>query len=627
MKQIYTLKHLVFSLLLLVHAPLLAADDLTILFTHDLHSMFLPHRTLQNGQIRELGGYARLHTAILREKAKHPNNILLDAGDFSSGSFFYILFPSLSSELHLMHHMQYDATTLGNHEFDFGVSELAHALLAAKQRGYNIPILTANIHPRHPDLALLQHAFEQYGVAEYKVIQRNGLRIGVFGLLGPEAIQNAPAAEQVTFDNYLRAAEKTVHHLRQQQHVDIIICLSHAGTNPNPKHSEDHLLAAKVPGIDIIISGHTHSVFTKPAIVNRTIIVSAGAYAEYLGSITISTASTTNKTPTDSVSFRYALIPIDTTIDPHPSTAAIIQNYKEKLNTIYFDSLGRYIDDTVAFNPATIPAGSTVAKAMRSIPIPNSLGTKPIAVVPEGVIRAPILAGWLSENDIFGILSLGAGKDRMAGYPIVIVYLTGKELWDLCEIDASCAPIFPDAKLYFDGIKYTVNPHRLFCNRVIDVCIQTDANSFATPDNRTLYPVVGDLYSLQMLGAIRSLTWGILSITPKNAAGEPITDINNHIITLSNGLEYKQWIALSDYLRAMPDRCISTPLSAAANATVIHDKSIPALLSRPNTFAQIIYTAAIIIAAAAITFIILGFRRIIPKRKDSKENKLKQIKK
>jgi hypothetical protein len=219
-------------------------------------------------------------------------------------------------------------------------------------------------------------------------------------------------------------------------------------------------------------------------------------------------------------------------------------------------------------------------------------------------------AGWLTEEQVFGILSLGVGNDRKAGYPLVVVYLNGKELWNLCEIDASCAPLFPAAQLSMAGLNYTYNPHRLFCNKVTEVWVEKEDGQYAPPDKKALYPVIGDLYSLQMLGAIRRMTYGILSLQPKDAQGQPVEDYQKQILTLSSGLEYKEWIALSDYLRSFPERRVPDSLAFSEQRKIIDDPSPAACLAHPNGFARLIYGLALGSAAGMTGLVIFGIRRI-----------------
>jgi 2',3'-cyclic-nucleotide 2'-phosphodiesterase (5'-nucleotidase family) len=611
---------LLFGVCLLLCLPV-SAKDITLLFTHDLHTMFLPHRKQQTGW---QGGYARLYTAIEQAQEKYAGqSLLIDAGDFASGSFFFTLFPVECAELQLMAMMGYEVTTLGNHDFDFGVDGLAAAMQVAKQRGGKLPeIVATNTHPDDPAVASLQAAFQSYPVKPYIVLERNGARIGIFGLIGDEAVDDAPAAALVHFENRFEAATRMVKHLREKEAVDLVVCLSHCGTNPVKKLSEDEQLAAKVSGIDIIISGHSHTVLKEPLLVKGTIIASAGCYAEYLGVLTFDT---------DSKQMReYYLQPIDTTLTPHKGIEEKIASFEKDLNRLYFDALGRHMGDTVLFNATFLAAdpvaevsalGYLIADAYAAAAAGNA-GNKaattssfpPIGVIPLGTIRDDLFPGWVTEGQIFSILSIGVGPDKRAGYPLTGVFLTGKELWNLCEIDASCAPLLTDAQSFFSGIRYTCNPHRLFCNRVTEVLVKDTTGAYVPVEEEQMYQIVGGLYSVQMLDVVRKMTHGILSLKPKDANGRPLTDYSQQILT-DGGFELKEWLALSNYLRALAHRGEAAEVLAAYpdleprkiinNSTALGDR-----LQHPNGFAILVYAVLGVLILALAAGLFFGIRKI-----------------
>jgi 2',3'-cyclic-nucleotide 2'-phosphodiesterase (5'-nucleotidase family) len=121
-------------------------DELTILFTHDLHDHYLPFDVITNGEIISVGGFARLKSAIDKEKASNANTIVVDAGDYSMGTLFQSIYSDESPQLRLLGQLGYDAVTLGNHEYDFRAEGLALALNSAKASGDKLPeILQANV--------------------------------------------------------------------------------------------------------------------------------------------------------------------------------------------------------------------------------------------------------------------------------------------------------------------------------------------------------------------------------------------------------------------------------------------------------------------------------------------------
>ena len=188
-----------------------------------------------------------------------------------------------------------------------------------------------------------------------------------------------------------------------------------------------------------------------------------------------------------------------------------------------------------------------------------------VSVTADGVLRANLPAGDLTVAMAFDVLSMGVGEDGTSGFPLVAVYLTGKELKAAMEVDASVTPIMPAAQLYMSGAKYAFNTKRMFFNRVYDAAL-TDVtfdesgtgNAYEIDDN-ALYRVVTGMYSAQMLGTVKSKSMGLLSLEPKQANGTPVTDFADCILYDANGNELKEWYALAAYLEqfgedGLPDR-------------------------------------------------------------------------
>ena len=256
----------------------------TILFTHDLHSHFLPQSTAEGG---ESGGYARLKTVIDGERAMNPDALLVDGGDFSIGSLIQTLYTTQAAELRTMGAMGYDAVTIGNHEFDHkgvGFAEMLNSAKAAQQAAVELllvdarpledmdayrerfgpvtpvlpTLLEANYAPAddNPDRAFIRSAMENYGVTDCMTLERGGVTYGLFGLMGGDSDECAPTSG-FTRTDAAKAAKRCVETLKGEG-AEIIVCLSHSGTGDSLASSEDEELAKAVDGIDVIISGHTH---------------------------------------------------------------------------------------------------------------------------------------------------------------------------------------------------------------------------------------------------------------------------------------------------------------------------------------------------------------------------------
>ena len=173
------------------------------------------------------------------------------------------------------------------------------------------------------------------------------------------------------------------------------------------------------------------------------------------------------------------------------------------------------------------------------------------AVVAAGVIRESFSAGEITTSDVFNVSSLGSGADGTPGYPLISVWVTGRELRDAFEVDASVTGLMPAAQIYGSGMTWTWNPYRIILNRVNDYAqVLPDGTTVPLEDDK-LYRVVTGLYTGQMLGTVNDQSFGILTITPKDAQGNPVTNFEDQIIYTPNGSELKEWYALATYLQSM----------------------------------------------------------------------------
>lgn len=172
-------------------------------------------------------------------------------------------------------------------------------------------------------------------------------------------------------------------------------------------------------------------------------------------------------------------------------------------------------------------------------------------MVASGVIRASLAKGDITVSDAFDVSSLGSGADGTPGYPLVGVYITGKELKDAFEVDASVTPLMSAAQLYGSGMKWSFNTHRMIFDKVTDCAqILPDGTEVPIQDDK-LYRVVTGLYSGQMLGTVNGKSFGLLTITPRDEKGQPIENLEDYIIHGPGGTEVKEWYALASYLQSM----------------------------------------------------------------------------
>jgi len=541
------------------------AETITVLFTHDLHSHVVPAAGADGV---EYGGYARLMTAIQSEKAKNPDAVLVDAGDFSMGTLFHSIFSTDAAELRLMGAMGYDATTFGNHEYDFRPAGLAQMLETAANSGDPLPaIVQANYLPpkagdanHSADTDAVAKALDAYGAREYIILERGGVKFGIFGLMGQESHEMAPMSSMTLLDP-IETAKDVVSRIEAEAGPDcLIICLSHSGTKADPKESEDELLAKAVPDIDVIVSGHTHTTLTEPIRVGSTTIVSGGEYSKNLGVLELTPTADGAFAPAD-----YRLVAIDAGLSEDAALAEKIEIFKTKVAQNYLSRFGDLtFDGVLAQNPWPLDTtddldehresgyGNLLADAfLWAVTEAEGENGTPVdfALTANGLIREGLPTGDITVEQAFNALSLGSGADGVAGYPLVSVYLTGKDLKNAFEVDASVTSIMPEAQLYFSGMRFTYNPGRMIFDKVTD-CAQILPDGTEKPiDDDKLYRVVAGLYCGQMLGSVNDKSFGILSVTPRDKDGNIVENLDDCIIHKADGTELKEWAALAEYLQ------------------------------------------------------------------------------
>ena len=630
----------------------------TILFTHDLHSHFLPQPTAEGG---ESGGYARLKTVIDGERAVNPDALLVDGGDFSIGSLIQTFYTTQAAELRTMGAMGYDAVTIGNHEFDHkgvGFAKMLNSAKAAQTAAMGLltdsqypprnleayqaqygpltlalpALLEANYAPAddNPDRAFIRSAMEDYGVTDCMTLERGGVTYGLFGLMGVDSDECAPTSG-FTRTDAAKAAKRCVETLKWEG-AEIIVCLSHSGTGDSLASSEDEELAKAVDGIDVIVSGHTHSTLAEPLVVNDTYIVSSGPYCQNLGSLTFSWDGSGQKRLLD-----YRLIPIDETVTEDPEIAGLVERWKDMVGETYLARYGLTYDEVLTHTDCDLntPAsavqennglGTLVSDAFlwadRTLNAAYADSPHTVSVTADGVLRANLPAGDLTAAMAFDVLSMGVGEDGTSGFPLVAVYLTGKELKAAMEVDASVTPIMPAAQLYMSGAKYAFNTKRMFFNRVYDAAL-TDVtfdesgtgNAYEIDDN-ALYRVVTGMYSAQMLGTVKSKSMGLLSLEPKQANGTPVTDFTDCILYDANGNELKEWYALAAYLEQFGEKGLPDRYAGPANGCkqVSHSFTPGQLLAGWNGITWAVLGIVLLILALLLLLIRFLCRRIRRKK-------------
>lgn len=612
--------------------------QLDILFTHDTHSHLNSFTTIVNGEKKEAGGFAKLKTLINEHKKVNPDTLVLDGGDFSMGTLIQTVYDTEAAELRMLGQIGCDVTTLGNHEFDYQSKGLADMLNVAKNSGDTVPSLVlCNVDWDAMEEAGLsegqkqiQSAFEKYQVRDYVVVQKGNIKIAVLGVFGKDALVCAPTCELVWKDP-VKAAKQTVEKIKKKEKVDMIACVSHSGTWDDADKSEDEILAKEVPDIDLIISGHTHSQLDKPIQHGNTYIVSCGEYGKNLGTI-----SMTQKDDGRWKATSYELIPVSDEVNPDETTQAKIDALMDTVDINYLAKFGYTRKEVLAENDIEFNSldemgtkheelnlGDIISDAyVYAVENSDNYDGDPVdvAVVPSGTVRDTYAKGEITVESVYNSFSLGIGKDGLVGYPLISAYLTGKELKLVAEIDASISDFMTIARLYCSGLNFTFNPHRMILNKVTDCYLTGQDGKREEIQDDKLYHVVTDLYTGQMLGSVMDISYGLLSIIPKDKEGNLIEDLEEYAIMEENQ-ELKAWVAIARYMQSFDD----TDGDGIANVSeyyatthgrkvVENSRNLVQLLKNPNKFFMLmigIVTVAVLIVLLLIFFI----RKVLRKRR------------
>ncbi len=257
--------------------------ELFIFHTNDTHSCIEPLDVNNpDTAFADKGGFIRRATFLKEMRKQYPDMLLFDSGDFSQGSLYYNVFKG-EVEISLMNEMGYNAATIGNHELDFGLENMARLARLAK-----FPIVCANYKVEGTALEGL--------VEPYTVLYCKNLKIGVFGL-GPQlnGLVQRKNCEGLIYEDPIVCAKRVASFLKEQEHCDVIICLSHLGWQGEEVDEtliSDEVLISETRHIDLVLGGHTHSYFETPLFYKNldgkdVSVQQMGKYGRFVGYIVL----------------------------------------------------------------------------------------------------------------------------------------------------------------------------------------------------------------------------------------------------------------------------------------------------------------------------------------------------
>jgi len=572
---------IIFTLLVAITISLLAfsqkkSGKLIILHTNDLHSNLtgfspeLEYSPCTTGDDGTLAGFSRIATIIKNDKSKYPDNTLvLDAGDFLMGTYFHIFEAENGFQLGLMKKMGYDVIGLGNHEFDFGPETLTKIITTSISNG-EIPALTlTNVEFDKKSVADDNFAelYNKEIIKKYQIIEKGGMKIGIFSLIGEDAKEVAPNAKPLKITNRIKSAKKIVKTLEKEEAVDFIICLSHCGVteeNDGSWSGEDVELAKKVNGIDLIVSGHTHTEISDPIWVNETPIIQSGAQGENVGRFEL------NIKNGEISSAKYKLIQINDEIkgdcNIHKEIADRIRMVDDELlkpmGLGYYRPLAETDYELICEEYGDIDSsnlGPLIADALHYYVNDCSNENTDVTLIAAGVIRDKFRTGnngVQTVTDVFRIVSLGEGEDDIPGYPLAKVYVTAKELKSVLELLLVAAKMKPSYYCFYGGLELEYDSSKGLFKKIQAIRIGGKEIDLSKK-NETLYSLTANSYMLEFVGEIKSMTFGLIKVKPKYENGEYIKDYKTTWVDFDSNKEGiqegKEWMAVVKYLQTFED--------------------------------------------------------------------------
>jgi len=422
--------------------PLLWSSEksyLTILHTNDTHSTLFPY-----GPMDSWGGIARVSSLVKELKCRRQNVLVLNSGDVFVGTFEfnkYLGYP----ELKIMEGL-YDAMGLGNHEFDLGLEALLGVVSGqiGGGRPVALPILCANVNLE--GMPALKNFVRPY------IVKRVGkLRVGLTGVVETNPIDYSPEVSALLSDPF-QAAGQAALTLRNVEQADVVVCLSHLGK------AYDVMGLSQVPGIDIIIGGHSHEALFEPTIANGKIIVQAGEFGRYLGELTVEVDGTQVNL------VRQKLHRVDRRTRPDWTLLPTLQRLRlgiladPRFGPVYTERIAQAPWDLEEKRDLTrperdTPLGNLVADAIRT-EVTAAGFPADFALEANGYIAYKIHKGKVVGNDILKSVPYGYDPASGLGFKLDVALLAGLQILAGLEYSVSMVEYTDDASMQASGLTF-----------------------------------------------------------------------------------------------------------------------------------------------------------------------------
>jgi 2',3'-cyclic-nucleotide 2'-phosphodiesterase (5'-nucleotidase family) len=440
LRQFFTVIAVFFILLLLPWPG--SGEQITILHTNDTHSHMYSFGPLNN-----YGGIARMSALIKKMKRKNENVLTLHAGDVFVGTFAFNKYLGYA-ELDIMEEL-YDAMVLGNHEFDLGIDTLA-GIFSGQIAGEDpiaLPFLLANIDWEKVGEG---HPLQSF-VQPHRVVNIGGVKVGLLGVVTTDPYNYSEEVNAILTDPY-QAAWVSAGYLRAVEAVDLVVAVSHLGK------MADVAGLSQIPGIDIIVGGHSHDALFEPLIVNGTIIVQAGEYGKYLGELKVNVENRKVELVDYTLHQITRRTKIDYTLIPELFKIRLGIFKDPRFGPVYTKPIARAIwnleEKWEEEDPnRDTPLGNLVVDAIKAGVQENGY---PVDIVLEanGYIAHRIYKGKVVGNDILRSVPYGYDAKSGLGFKIKSVLLVGAQILAGLEYTVSLVEYTDELAMQASGLTF-----------------------------------------------------------------------------------------------------------------------------------------------------------------------------
>ncbi len=447
---------LIFTFIFLISGKILS-EDITILFATDTHTNLSPAAPRLNDLTGRFGGIARAATIINQVRQENPNTILLHGGDAFIGDLMFNTTFGVA-ELQLMQMLGFNAMVLGNHEFDITPGGLLGVLSVADADG-KLPILCANLNYSNPEVSPLKKF-----VGELMTKDVGNVKVGIFGMTTPQT--NFYSQSSIVLENIDSVAQLAVDSLKSLN-CNIIVCLSHLGIY------NDREIAQNVNGLNIIIGGHDHKLFTSPEMFDHqgyvTYYAQAGAFYRTMGRFNI----TYNNNAIEDIKYNY--IDINDSIEENAQVKYLVDSLETVVNTTFGfqcfnqqvgyaeDNFGEADTNLLSAGNKDTPVGNLVTDAFLAA-VPDA----DIAIEPCGSTAQPLYMGPVSADDIFRMIGYGFSEaNGTQHYKLVTFTLNGLQLFGGLQIALKDIDLDDEMFVQCSGLHYAYYVNHGSSDRVI----------------------------------------------------------------------------------------------------------------------------------------------------------------